>query len=150
MSRVLVIAYGNPLRSDDGLALRAAEELERASLPDLEVVRAHQLTPELAEQLTRIEGVVFVDAAQDGEPGTLRCGPVTPEPGVIRFSHQLTPQQLLSLADTLYGARPKAFYVSITGKSFAHGEGLTPEIAVRIPELVARLTALVGELGKAP
>jgi len=146
MSRVLVIAYGNPLRSDDGLALRAADELERASLPDVEIVSAHQLTPELAEQLSRVEGVLFVDAAQDGGPGTLCCEPVTPEPGVIRFSHQLTPPQLLSLAETLYGARPKGFCVSVTGKSFEHGEGLTPEVETRIPELVAKLTALIQEI----
>lgn len=146
MSRVLVIAYGNPLRTDDGLALQAADELERASLPYLEVVRAHQLTPELAERLSKVEGVLFVDAAQDGEPGTLRCGPVTPEPGVIRFSHQLTPPQLLSLAETLYGATPKAFCVSVTGKSFEHGERLTQEIEAKIPELVAKLMTLAREL----
>ncbi len=149
MSRVLVIAYGNPLRSDDGLALRAADELERASLPNLEILRTHQLTPELAEELSRVDSVVFVDAAQDGEPGTLRCESVAPEPGVIRFSHQLTPPQLLSLAGTLYGARPKGFCVSVTGKSFEHGEGLTQEVEAKIPELVAKLTALFREVGQA-
>ena len=36
MARVLIIAYGNPMRCDDGLAWRAADEFER-KLSDFEV-----------------------------------------------------------------------------------------------------------------
>lgn len=150
MPRVLLIAYGNPLRYDDGLAWQVAEQIKDPPLPHLEIIRAHQLTPELAERLGGVKGVVFVDASQNGEPGTLHCEPVAAEPGEIRFSHQLTPGQLLSLAAQLYGASPLAFCVSLVGKSFEHGEGLSPEIAQALPGLLSRVRSLVREIAQAP
>jgi hypothetical protein len=50
--RVLIIGYGNPLRTDDGLGWRAAYRLA-ASLKDapVEALAVHQLTPELGEAI---------------------------------------------------------------------------------------------------
>ena len=71
---VLVIAWGNPLREDDGVAWHVVEGLRRLqprpSLPLLRLRHAHQqLTPELAEPVSHAAGVVFVDARRDGTPG---------------------------------------------------------------------------------
>lgn len=88
MARVLIVGYGNPLRSDDGLGWRAAEELSRClSLPEVEVLMRQQLTPELADNLTRADVVFFIDAARGGQPGELRCDPVTPQPGTTDTHH---------------------------------------------------------------
>ena len=74
---VLVIAWGNPLREDDGVAWHVLEGLRalqpRPWLPALRLRHAHQLTPELAECVSRAAGVVFVDARRDGTPGEVRC-----------------------------------------------------------------------------
>jgi Ni,Fe-hydrogenase maturation factor len=52
ITRVLIIAYGNPMRSDDGLAGRAADGLEGKYPPsEVEMLRVHQLAPELARVL---------------------------------------------------------------------------------------------------
>lgn len=62
-THILVVAYGNPLRGDDGLAWRAADLLEQGELtPRIEVVRLHQLTPEVAETVRSRDAVIFVDA----------------------------------------------------------------------------------------
>ena len=49
MERILAIAYGHPLRSDDGIGCQAAAGLRR-ELPSVErIMCIHQLTPGLAD-----------------------------------------------------------------------------------------------------
>jgi hydrogenase maturation protease len=148
MLRVLIVAYGNPMRCDDGLAWRAADALEkRFSTPGVEILRVHQLAPELAEDITRCDTVIFVDAASaesgNGNPGEVRCLEVGLSEGPPRFTHQLSPGAVITLARQLYGASPRAFAVTLTGQCFDHGESLSPVVAGAIPELVARIEALV-------
>jgi hydrogenase maturation protease len=65
MPRILIIGYGNPLKSDDGLGWHAAQELSRElTPPGVKVIRAHQLTPELAEEASTAELVLFIDARE--------------------------------------------------------------------------------------
>lgn len=46
----LILGYGNSLRSDDGFGWKGATALEQdLSSPNVKVVAAQQLTPELAE-----------------------------------------------------------------------------------------------------
>jgi hydrogenase maturation protease len=97
MVPVLIIAYGNPLRSDDGVAWQAAETLRR-KLPSAqaEITCVHQLTPELAERLSRSQSVIFLDASCSGEPGKITCEPLSLSADV-HFAHQLSPRGLLAL-----------------------------------------------------
>jgi hydrogenase maturation protease len=148
MARVLIIAYGNPLRCDDGLAWRAANQLEeKLSTSEIEILRVHQLTPELAEAVCRCDAVIFVDAAAadggNGQPGEVRSGEIdlTREPP--RFSHQLSPGAVVTLARQLYGAAPRAFSATLMGQCFDHGESLSDVVAGAIPLLVARIVELV-------
>lgn len=148
MGRILIIAFGNPLRCDDGLAWRAADELEKRFCgSDVEILRTHQLAPELAESVSGFETVIFVDAASaDGtnsQPGEVRSAAVTASDETPRFSHQLSPGAVLALAAQLFGAAPRAFSVTLTGECFDHGEFLSPTIEAAIPALVARVEELV-------
>jgi hydrogenase maturation protease len=66
----LVIGYGNPLRRDDGFGYQVARRLAELLPADrADVIACHQLTPELAEPISRSELVIFVDARQGAEPG---------------------------------------------------------------------------------
>lgn len=136
------------MRCDDGLAWRAAERLEgKFSETNVEILRVHQLAPELAESVSRSETVIFVDAATadggNGKPGEVRCAEVAFSQGPLRFSHQLSPGAVVALARQLYGAGPCTFTVTVTGQCFDHGESLSPVVAAAIPALVARIEALV-------
>lgn len=149
MPRVLIIAYGNPLRSDDGVAWRAAEAL-RQTLSSNEIVIAclHQLAPELAETVSRFAYIIFIDAVSSPEsiPGEIRVeelGSKTPADSASRFSHALSPHAVIRLAETLYGAKPRAFAVTVAGEKFDHGEELSAAVASALPHLVARIEALV-------
>jgi hydrogenase maturation protease len=154
MPRVLIVAYGNSMRSDDGVAWRAADELERTFsgskiASEVEILRLHQLVPELAEAVSHAEAVIFLDAVSSGagtEPGELRCEETSPPASRTSFSHQLSPSVLLALSQQLFGASPRAYAVTLAGESFDHGESLSPAIEAAIPKLVARTEALVRQL----
>jgi hydrogenase maturation protease len=129
---VLVIAWGNPLREDDGVAWHVLEGLRalqpRPWLPALRLRHAHQLTPEMAECVSRAAGVVFVDARRDGTPGEIRVEPVAPAPGANPLAHSLTPQGLLLYSEALYGRAPSAALVTIAGERFGMSETLSPAV----------------------
>ena len=64
---VLVIGYGNALRGDDAVGLRAAERLAAdGRLPGARIDACHQLTPELAADIAAARLVVLVDARENG------------------------------------------------------------------------------------
>lgn len=146
MPRVLILAYGNPLRSDDGLAWHAADALDgKFPAGEVEILRLHQLAPELADTIRRYAAVLFVDAAEGDSPGEVRCQELRDCAAESRFSHQLSPQAVLGLAKQLYDATPRAFYVTMTGQCFDHGDTLSPAVAAALPDLIARIEALVRD-----
>jgi hydrogenase maturation protease len=151
---VLIVAYGNPLRSDDGLAWRVADALEAEfSSPQVEILRLHQLTPELAERVSRVGAVIFVDAAsaEGGArlPGEIRIEEIHSEEAgssvQTRFSHHLTPAVVIALAAQLYCARVRGFAATLTGQNFEHGESLSVAVDASLPELVAKIEVLTRQ-----
>ena len=147
MARILILGYGNPLRSDDGLGWRAAEALTRTlALPQVEIITLLQLTPELAETLSRADAVFFLDISRDSQPGELICKPVVPDSNGSYSSHHCSPAALLALSQQLYGSAPRAFLVSMGGGCFDYGEGLSPKVQEGLPRLLELVEKMVGEM----
>ena len=146
MAHALLIAVGNPIRSDDGLAWHAADRLSASS--ELRVLKVQQLTPELAEAIADADLAIFADACADGDPGELRCEEIRSVRQGLHFTHFLAPSGLLALADLLYGKRPRAFLVTLSGRYFQHGQSLSPDIARNIPHLVDKVHELVAEFAQ--
>lgn len=141
---LVIIGYGNPLRGDDGLGQAAALLVEEALAADpdaplAEVITCHQLTPELAEVVSKATRAIFIDADADGTPGAIRCQAVTAVSGQGSLVHHLTPAALLGLAAALYGKSPPATLFSVGGESFAHGLTLSPRIQAVLPALVTAI-----------
>ena len=146
MTRVLVIGYGNPLRSDDGLGWQVALDLLRTSTsPDVEILPCRQLTPELIEAISNAGTVIFIDCAKGDEPGQLRCEGLRALPEPVPLTHDLTPAALLALGSELYGVCPRAFLLSIQGANYAVGDQLSPSVSTRIAELKSMVWKLVEE-----
>ena len=146
MTRVLILGYGNPLRSDDGLGWQVAVQLLRTtSVPEVAVLPCPQLTVELAEPISRAECVLFIGGVREGAPGEFRCREMEPVAGAASFTHELSPQLLLGIARDLYGAFPEAYLLSISGESFEAGKSLSAAVEARIPELEARVCELVAK-----
>ena len=80
MTGTLIIGYGNLLRGDDAVGCHAAHELEQhyRDDPEVEVIATQQLTPEMAEDVSRCGFVLFLDASSAEKPGTIRQSRVLP------------------------------------------------------------------------
>jgi hydrogenase maturation protease len=146
MLRVLIVGWGNPLRGDDGLGWSAAARLA-AALPehDVTVRVSHQLLPELAEEISRSELTIFIDAACDNGPGKLRLDRVEPRCSPAAFSHEMDPQALTGMAKLLYGRTPDAYLFSVGARSFEFGETLSAEVRAALPALVEQVQKVCGE-----
>jgi hydrogenase maturation protease len=143
MEKVLIIACGNPLRSDDGIAWRAAAELQKTFPASARVICVHQLTPELAEPASHADVVIFVDASVDDNQQDVLCQRISAQAGELRFSHHMTPETILTYCDRLYSAQPHGFLLSIRGDSFDYGEQLSTEAMARLRKSVDFLQKLV-------
>jgi hydrogenase maturation protease len=153
MPHVLIVAYGNPLRCDDGVAWRAAEALEgKFAETEVELLRLHQLVPETAEAARHRSLILFLDAAcldqiECGTPGQIRVKQISQsviEKGhAEQFSHIYSPSKVLHLARELYDSSPKALVITVTGENFGHGDRLSDPVAAAVPSLVATVEQVV-------
>jgi hydrogenase maturation protease len=142
----LVLGYGNTLRGDDGLGPTLVERLAGAGLPDdVEWLALRQLTPELAEPISRADTVIFIDCRVGAVPGQIDCQALAPDPAPrmapsSAFTHEAQPAGLLNSAGALYGRAPAAYLYSVTGESYAFGAGFSPAVEAAIPALLAMIT----------
>lgn len=128
----LILGFGNPLLSDDGVGCKAATLLKGLlTSPDLTVISAHQLTPEFADPIARCSRVLFLDAAHSGIPGEIRCEKIRRDPHFRpgTLSHHLPPSALLEIASRYFQAEPEAWLLTLTGGCFDLGDGFSPPVA---------------------
>jgi hydrogenase maturation protease len=141
MTPVLVLGYGNPMRRDDGAGWEAARILSRENLGEEVCVMAfRQLTPDLAEPVSRYRNVIFLDAGVDEGPGCISTRRIQAAPGgETSLSHEIDPRALLGWARELYRAEPRATLVTMGAGSFELGEGFSQEVERAFPEFLARI-----------
>ena len=103
----LILACGNTLRGDDGIAPRLAAWAEQRfrGKPQVRVISRQQWTPELAADIAAAESVLFIDASVKSPPGRVHLVPVSSRTDdAAPDSHHLDPDQLLGLTRSLYGS----------------------------------------------
>ena len=140
-SRILIIGYGNTLRGDDGLGCAVAQMLTRS---DLRIALRHQLTPDLAETISQYDLVIFIDANSNIPPGRIDRQTIHPHAtNQAGLNHHLGPEQLLAVAETLYGHVPQAYTFSIGGEFWGFSQSLSPKVHAAIPELLRQIEQLL-------
>jgi len=143
MSRPLIIGFGNPLREDDALGWRAAELLERREGARIDVLKCHQLTPELADLVSRASLVIFLDASVSEEPGAILTRPV--EKSVpAAWSHQLSPAQLIGFTEQVTGPAPPAYLITGGIDRIAWSERMSSCAEICAARLAASAQHLLG------
>ena len=117
----LVLAIGNTLRGDDGVAAHVADLL--GTRAGVAVRRVHQLAPELAEEMAHAVAVVFVDA----DPGVAeaRLERLAPAPQRSPFTHKVTASELVMLAEKLYGFQGAAYLCHVPAEDFTESDSLS-------------------------
>jgi Ni,Fe-hydrogenase maturation factor len=103
----------------------------------------HQLTPELAEELTRVDRAIFVDARLDGE--AMEVSAIEPDESgtAVNLGHAINPRSLLSLAKSLYGNVPRAWLVAVPGENFEMCDRLSPTGEKGVEEALRQIEQLL-------
>ena len=145
MPKVLIIGYGNSMRGDDVVGCHVARMLEERyrDEPDVRVLGAPQLTPEMTEDVAASEFVLFLDAAVGTHAGDIRQEKLKSRSGPLSLAHSLDPDLLLAAADKLYGSVPRAELLTIVGASFEVGDRLSTPVTRRLPGFLKRAQAIV-------
>lgn len=143
---LLVIGYGNTLRSDDGVGPRVAEAIEELRWAGVETLSCGLLTPELADPIAHARKVVFVDASVD-LPKTLRLRPLSPADSSQILAHSADPRTLLALARDLFGSAPKAWWLTIPVEDLGVGEALSILAQKGFAEAIAKIKKIAQGKG---
>ena len=149
---VLVVGYGNPLRTDDGVGWHVAERLAQdPRLDGVTVLRRHQLTPELALDISAAHLVVLVDASHDPRAGTFTVTSAERANGsATTSSHHLSPPSLIALAYELYGRASDVVVVSCGVESLEIGDTLSPVVEAALPAVVDAVAELIASRDTVP
>lgn len=142
MNKVLVIGYGNTLRGDDAAGIRAAELIAKR-FAEVECVLVHQLMPELAEQISGCDIVIFIDADVNVTQPVIK----SIRPGIEENqprSHFISPESLLRLSQQLYQRIPqKAYVIGIPASQFEFSEELSETTKKAVEESVILIESLL-------
>ena len=141
---LLVIGYGNTLRSDDAAGPHVAEQIGALGIPGIRALVCPQLAPELAAELADALSVVFVDATTD-PTHEVELVPIAPADSSRVTTHTISPPTLLALAQELYGAAPAAWLLKVPAANLDHGEGLSELTQRGVETAVVKIQTLVAE-----
>ncbi|MCE5272905.1 hydrogenase maturation protease [bacterium] len=139
---MLLIGYGNPGRSDDGLGPQLAEAVSEWGLEGLETLWDYQLNIEHAADLAGADLALFVDAALEA-PEPFGLSRLAPSDAAHFSTHAMPPAAVLETCRAVYGRTPPSFLLALRGDSFEMGEGLSQAAERR---LEAALSFLRGVL----
>lgn len=137
--RTLLLACGNPLRGDDGVAHAALRLIEPS--PHWSPRSVQQLTPELAEEIARFSRVVFLDA--DAESKALVIEPLRAFRPRSPLTHASTPEEVIALARALFGFSGEAFLCRIPAHDFTPGAPPAPGVLRSAEEAALQISRLI-------
>jgi hydrogenase maturation protease len=130
---ILIYAYGNPGRQDDGLGNRLVDDLEpwitENGYDHVELDSNFQLNIEDADNIREKDIVVFVDASIEDIDG-FHFGIVEPSEGRSEFTmHAASPAYILALCIKLYNKHPETYLLQIRGYEWEFMEGISGRAA---------------------
>lgn len=146
-AKVLVVGYGNTLRSDDGFGPAVAQCLAARSNDErVRILVRHLLTVDLVVDLEQSDFCVLVDATTEGPVGRLVVRQIQPEPiEPAALGHELSAASLLGLTQQLAGRAPRCLLVTTAAHTMELGEQLSEAVAKLVDAAAAEILAKIRE-----
>ncbi|MBI2428823.1 MAG: hydrogenase maturation protease [Ignavibacteriales bacterium] len=130
MKKILLHAYGNPGRGDDGLGNVFIEEMETwlksTGLQSVSTDSNYQLNVEDVAEMIHYDIVIFIDAST-ADIDSYSFTTVQPAPHTSFTTHSISPASLLSLCMELYTHHPLVYLLQIKGDQWEFSEGLSAD-----------------------
>jgi hydrogenase maturation protease len=145
---VLLIGYGNALRSDDAAGLKVSDAISSWRFVNVSTYCVHQLTPELAEILAKVDIAIFVDAYLATVEQGVRMCPIELTYTNVTMGHSSNPSHLLALTQALYGYSPQGWWVIVPGVNFELGESLSPVAQQGVKIALEKINHLIKTVRK--
>jgi hydrogenase maturation protease len=152
MKSILVLACGNTLCGDDGVAWHIGSALkdelqDRPIDSAVEVILTQQLLPEHAEPLSRTNCAIFLDCSAIDRPGVVSTRALIPAQSLpCLFNHYFDPASLLKLTQDLYGCIPlRAVAITVGGQSFELKEHLSKSVTAALPIALEAVRRAYGD-----
>jgi hydrogenase maturation protease len=160
MKRALVFGFGNADRQDDGVAwhilVGLAQKMNLSTPPEPgdqfsssknQIVLQFnlQLTPELAETINNFDVVYFVDAHTGAINEDILFSSIIPQKQNSPFTHHLSPQMLLAIAQTIYGTVPETFLLSVRAYKFNFSRELSQKTSALCKKAIELLYGEICE-----
>ena len=146
-AKVLVIGYGNTLRGDDGVGPRVAEAVGHLGLPGVRTLICPLLTPELADPISKVENVIFVDAAVDA-PQEVQWRRLQPKESSQLMAHAADPRTMLALARDVFGHVPQAWWLTIPAVDLGFSEEFSPAVQRDFAVAVKKIEAFCASTSR--
>ncbi len=144
--KILLYAYGNPGRQDDGLGDALAQMIEKDNLPGVTVDSNYQLNIEDAAIVAEHDTVVFADASvNSAEP--FEFSSITPSKEIAFTTHALSPQSVLALCEDVYKKTPPAYLLAIRGYEWEMEEPMTEKAKKNLDEAYQFITEYIRKSG---
>lgn len=126
---LVVLAWGNESRADDGVGPLFARRIAGLSNPRIELIEDLQLHIEHVMDLRSDVPVLFIDASVAIDEG-FRIESVEPRSDNSVTTHTVSPAALLRLYElTLKKTAPDAYLLHVAGRKFELGEEISEETA---------------------
>jgi len=138
---LLVIGFGSTLRRDDGVGPAVAGAVEELGLAGVSTLCCTQLTPDLADPLSRAGAAVFVDASVE-RAARVRLRRLDPQGSGQVLGHAADPRGLLGLALGVYGRAPEAWMLTIPVRDLGFGDQLSDTARLGLRKAVRAVRAL--------
>ncbi|PKP34891.1 MAG: hypothetical protein CVU00_04915 [Bacteroidetes bacterium HGW-Bacteroidetes-17] len=126
--KILIYAYGNPGRQDDGLGNAFIERMEEWAsenkIEGLEFDSNYQLNIEDAHAIADKDLVIFVDASVE-ELDDFCISKVTENSKITFTTHAASPGYIVDLCKEIYKKAPPAYLIHIKGYEWEFMEGIT-------------------------
>jgi hydrogenase maturation protease len=141
---MLILGTGNALRGDDAAGLHAARRLRGRVPPSVAVIEREGDLATALDVWKDHDAVVVIDAMRSGgPPGTivrLRAHERPLPAAFVRSStHALGLAEAVELGRAMHTLPASVIVYGIEGKSFALGEGLSPEVEPAVGDVVERV-----------
>lgn len=146
--KTLILALGNPILSDDGVAHEVADRLEKR-LQQTDIIKSSAATMDIIPKLAGYEQLVVVDAIQLGSVplGTVHRFSLAELAGTVRLSspHDINFATALQMGKEWgYDIPADIRIYGIEVKELSRfSEGCTPEVSEKLDEIVEQI---VGDL----
>ena len=134
------------LRSDDGVGWHVADRLASDTRFDgVTVLRRHQLTPELALDVSRADLVALVDASADRPAGTFTIEPADASEGRPPRGHiGWSPAPSSPSPTSCTVRRPRPTWSASARDRSRSGDRLSPALEAAVPDVVEALAELLA------